>query len=70
MYKHKRKAISGAFLKSKQELIARQIKDTALRKFAEIQNRERESVLDLNAFTTEVNATIVMDLIVGPGYSE
>mmetsp|Transcript_9700 Transcript_9700/g.13252 ORF Transcript_9700/g.13252 Transcript_9700/m.13252 type:complete len:142 (-) Transcript_9700:1113-1538(-) len=50
-YKKKRKAMSGAFFKTKMSNIAQMIKRVALRTFAEVQDKGPVIEVDLNAFT-------------------
>lgn len=53
MYKKKRKALSAAFFKSKMQLIAKIVKQTALTCFKELQAKESNEV-ELNSFTSMV----------------
>lgn len=68
-YKKKRKALSAAFLKSKMTEIIAMIKSTALRCFAELQAKGDENTIDLNMYTSTVQAHIIVTLMVGPGHS-
>ena len=68
-YKKKRKALSAAFLRSKMDLIMHNIKDTALRTFELLQAKGDVNEVDLNIYTTEVQANIIISIILGPGYA-
>jgi cytochrome P450 len=68
-YKKKRKALSSAFLKSKMTDIIQMIKGTALQCFAELQAKGDENEVDLNLYTSAVQAHIIVTLMMGPGHS-
>ena len=68
-YKKKRKALSAAFLKSKMTQIVDMAKQTALRCFAELQAKGDENTLDMNLYSSTVQAHIIVTLMTGPGHS-
>ena len=53
-YKKKRKALSGAFFKSKMETICKSVKQSAMTTFKELQSNGDRNVVDLNTFTSKV----------------
>ena len=67
-YVKKRKALSGAFMKSKLEAIRMEVKQVALRTFAELQAQGDVNVVDLNKFTSKVQANIIVSILVGQEY--
>ena len=67
LYKLKRKALSAAFLKSKMDLIAHNIKETALMEFEMLQARGDVNEVDLNLYTQQVQSSIIVSIIIGPG---
>ena len=66
-YKIKRKALSAAFLKSKMNLIMNNIKMTAMRCFHDLQAKGDVNEVDLNLYTQEVQSSIIVSIIIGPG---
>lgn len=68
-YKVKRKALSGAFLKSKMSMIIDGVKYIAMQSFAEIQSKGDTNEVDLNLYTSEVQANIIVSILVGSGHS-
>jgi len=68
-YKKKRKALSAAFLKSKMTQIVDMAKQTALKCFADLQAKGDENTLDMNMYTSTVQAHIIVTLMAGPNQS-
>jgi len=68
MYKKKRKALSGAFFKSKMSQIAQTVKQVALETFAQLQAQGDENVVCINKFTSQVQANIIVSQLVGSKY--
>ena len=68
-YKKKRKALSSAFLRGKFDLIAHMVKKSALTIFAELQSQGESTEVELNAFTSKVQAHIIVSILIGSGYS-
>ena len=66
-YKLKRKALSAAFLKSKMDLIMHNIKETALQEFEMLQAKGDVNEVDLNLYTKQVQSSIIVSIIIGPG---
>ena len=69
VYKKKRKAFGAAFLKSKMSETIFLVKKTALECFAELQAKGNENIVDMNMFTSNVQAHIIVTLMAGPGHS-
>ena len=69
IYKKKRKALSAAFFKSKMSLIAKIVKQTTLRCFAELQAKGPSNEVELNSFTSNVQAHIIVSIMAGVGHS-
>ena len=67
-YKLKRKVLSAAFMKSKLDAIRTEVKLVATRTFAELQAQGDENEVDLNAFTSKVQANIIISILVGSQY--
>ena len=67
-YKKKRKALSAAFFKTKMSTIAQLVKQVALETFAELQAQGDENVVDINSFTSKVQAHIIVSQLVGAEY--
>ena len=69
MYKKKRKALSGAFFKSKMDLITRTVKQTVLKTFYDLQQKGDENEVDLSKFTSMVQSHVIVSILVGQEYS-
>ena len=67
-YKTKRKALSAAFMKSKLDAIRTEVKYVALKTFADLQVEGDVNEVDLNTFTSKVQAHIIVSILVGSAY--
>lgn len=68
-YKLKRKAVSQAFFKSKMDLMIKFVKESAMRTFYDLQQQGDENVVDVNSYTSKVQAHIIVAMLIGSGYS-
>ena len=64
-YKTKRKVLSSAFMKKKQEAIKMDVKISTLRTFAELQAQGDVNEVDLGTFTSKVQANVIISILVG-----
>ena len=64
-YKKKRKAVSGAFLKSKMTMITNVVKRTILSAIQELQNKGDVNEIDLVKFTGLQQARVIIGILVG-----
>ena len=69
-YKKKRKALSAAFFKNKVAKMTMSVKEHTLRKFKELQAKGSENRVDLNLFTQNVQASIIVSILVGQKYCD
>ena len=68
LYKKKRKALSGAFFKSRMAAIAQNVKHVALTLFDELQQKGDKNTIDINIFTRQVQANIIVSQLIGHDY--
>ena len=68
-YKLKRKALSAAFFKSKLSGIVQIVKKTALKVFHDQMQKGEDVEVELNSFTSSLQAHIIISILCGPGHS-
>lgn len=69
LYKMKRKALAGAFFRSKLALICEKVKESALASFRELQAKGDRNEVDINSFTSLVQSRIITSILVGSEWS-
>jgi cytochrome P450 len=68
LYPEKRKALSGAFFKSKLVAMTKTIKEVTLKEIKQIQS-ENKSEINLADLTLSLQSRIIVNVVVGMGYS-